>query len=283
MEEMAAIDPHYECCRFRGSVVALDAETGAQLWKTFAINEPSHPTTKSALGTQFFGPSGAGIWSAPTLDPEHKVLYVGTGNNYSDPAVTTSDAILALDMDTGKLLWSRQLTPQDTYNGSCRRTIESCPKTKGPDFDFGSSPILVSLPGGQRVLVAGQKSGVVYALDPDNSGKVLWQMRVGEGGVNGGVQWGPAVDGNKVYVAVSDVANIRHETTIKGQKMVTFTLDPSKCGGLFALRLSTGEKVWQALPSKSACQDRPNCRPAQSSAVTAIPGAVFSGASVEGK
>jgi len=276
-EEVATIDPHYECCRFRGSVVALNAETGAQVWKTYAIDEAPHPTTKSALGTQFLGPSGVAIWSAPTLDPEHKVLYVGTGNSYSDPTVTTSDAILALDMDTGRILWSRQLTPEDAYNSSCRTTLESCPKSKGPDFDFGSSPILVSLPGGHRALVAGQKSGIVYALDPDNEGKVLWQVRLGEGGLNGGVQWGPAVDAGNAYVAVSDVTRTRHETTINGQKMVTRTLDPSKGGGLFALRLSTGEKVWQTLPPKSACQDRPNCSPAQSAAVTAIPGAVFSG------
>jgi polyvinyl alcohol dehydrogenase (cytochrome) len=277
-EEVASIDPHYECCRFRGSVVALDAETGAQLWKTYLVDEAPHPTTKSALGTQFLGPSGVAIWSAPTLDPEHKVLYVGTGNNYSDPAVTTSDAILALDMDTGKILWSRQLTPEDAYNSSCRTTMENCPKSKGPDFDFGSSPILVALPGGHRALVAGQKSGVVYGLDPDNAGRVLWQARVGEGGVNGGVQWGSAADENNAYVALSDVTRTRHEATINGQKMVTRTLDPSKGGGLFALRLATGEKVWQTLPSKSACQDRPNCSPAQSSALTAIPGAVFSGA-----
>jgi polyvinyl alcohol dehydrogenase (cytochrome) len=277
LEEIATIDPHYECCRFRGSVVALDAETGTQVWKTYAIDEAPHPTTKNALGTQFLGPSGVAIWSAPTLDPERKVLYVGTGNNYSDPAVTTSDAVLALDLDTGKLLWSRQLTPEDTYNSSCRTTLENCPKTKGPDFDFGSSPILVSLPGGRRALVAGQKSGLVYALDPDDAGKVLWRVRVGEGGVNGGVQWGPAVDENNAYVAVSDVSRTRHETTINGQKMMTRTLDPSKGGGLFALRLSTGEKIWQTLPSKSACQDRPNCSPAQSAALTAIPGVVFSG------
>ena len=277
-EELASIDPHYECCRFRGSVVALDAASGAQLWKTYLIDEPPHPTYKSATGTQFWGPSGVAIWSAPTLDPEHKVLYVGTGNNYSDPAVTTSDAILALDMDTGKLLWSRQLTPEDTYNSSCRTTSENCPKTRGPDFDFGSSPILVSLPSGHRALIAGQKSGLVYALDPDDKGKILWQIRVGEGGVNGGVQWGSAADENNAYVAVSDVTRTRHETTINGQKMVTRTLDPTKGGGLFALRLSTGEKIWQTLPTKSACQDRPNCSPAQSAALTAIAGVVFSAA-----
>jgi polyvinyl alcohol dehydrogenase (cytochrome) len=277
-EEVAAIDPHYECCRFRGSVLVLDAATGAQIWKTYLVDETPHPSGKNKVGTQFWGPSGLAVWSAPTLDPQHKVLYVGTGNNYSSPATTASDAIVALDMDTGKLLWSRQVTPGDTYNSSCRSSTENCPEIGGPDFDFGSSPILVSLPGGHRALIAGQKSGVVYALDPDDSGKILWQVRVSAGGVNGGVQWGPAADDDKAYVAVSDVTRTRHEVVINGQKLITRTLDPSKGGGLFALRLATGEKIWQTPAPKSSCENRPNCSPAQSAAVSLIPGVVFSGA-----
>jgi polyvinyl alcohol dehydrogenase (cytochrome) len=277
-EEVASIDPQYQCCRFRGSVVALDAETGAQVWKTYLVDEIPRLTQKSTSGTQFWGPSGVAIWSAPTLDPERKVLYVGTGNNYSSPATANSDAIVALQMETGKLLWSRQLTALDTYNSSCRTTLENCPETKGPDFDFGSSPILASLSDGHRVLVAGQKSGLVYGLDPDDAGKALWQVRVGEGGVNGGVQWGLAADHDKAYVAVSDVARTRHETIINGQRLVTRTLDPSKGGGLFALRLANGEMVWQTPVPKSSCQNRANCSPAQSAAVSVIPGIVFSGA-----
>jgi len=277
-EEVAAIDPHYECCLFRGSVLALDAATGAQIWKTYLIDETPHPGGKNKVGTQFWGPSGVAVWSAPTLDPQHKVLYLGTGNNYTSPATQTSDAVVALDMDTGKLLWSRQVTPGDTYNSSCRSSTENCPETGGPDFDFGSSPILVSLPGGRRALLAGQKSGVVYALDPDDGGKVLWQVRRSAGGLNGGVQWGPAADQDNAYVAVSDVTRTRHETTINGQKLITRTLNSSKGGGLFALRLATGEKVWQTPAPKSGCENRPNCSPAQSSAVSLIPGVVFSGA-----
>jgi polyvinyl alcohol dehydrogenase (cytochrome) len=277
-EEVASIDPHYECCRFRGSVLVLDAATGAQVWKTYLIEDAPRPAGKSKVGTQFWGPSGASVWSAPTLDPQHKVLYVGTGNNYSSPPTETSDAILALDMDTGKRLWSSQVTPGDTYNSSCRTSAENCPEINGPDFDFGSSPILVSLPGGGRALLAGQKSGVVYALDPDHGGKVLWQVRVSAGGVNGGVQWGPAADEDKAYVAVSDVTRTRHETTINGQRLITRTLDPSKGGGLFALRLATGEKIWQTPAPPSGCQNRPNCSPAQSAAISVIPGVVFSGA-----
>jgi polyvinyl alcohol dehydrogenase (cytochrome) len=277
-DEVASIDPHYQCCRFRGSLLALDAATGAQVWKTYLIDEAPQPTRKSALGTQLWGPSGVAVWSAPTLDSQHKILYLGTGNNYSSPATPNSDAIVALQMDTGKLLWSRQLTAVDTYNSSCRTTLENCPEVKGPDFDFGSSPILTALPGGHRILVAGQKSGLVYGLDPDDAGKVLWHVRVGEGGVNGGVQWGSAADDDKAYVAVSDVTRTRHETTINGQRMVTRTLDPSKGGGVFALRLSSGEMVWKTPAPESGCQSRANCSPAQSAAVSLLPGIVFSGA-----
>ena len=126
--------------------------------------------------------------------------------------------------------------------------------------------------------MAGQKSGLVYGLDPDDKGKVLWQVRVGEGGVNGGVQWGLASDGEKAYVAVSDVTRTRHETVINGQKLVTRTMDPSKGGGLSALRVATGEVVWKTPVPKSSCDNRPDCSPAQSAAVTVIPGVVFSGA-----
>lgn len=277
-EENAAMDPHYECCSFRGSVVAFDAATGNQIWKTYVIAESPRTTEKNSMGTQLWGPSGAGIWSAPTLDPEHKVLYVGTGNNYSEPAVTTSDAILALNMDTGKILWSRQLESNDAYNSSCRSAFVNCPESKGPDFDFGSSPILVSLPGGHRALLAGQKSGMVSALDPDNGGKILWQTRVGEGGILGGIEWGMAADGDKMYAAVSDAVRALKEITINGQKLIRQAFDPVKGGGLFALRLSTGEKVWQTAAPTSGCQSRSDCSPAQPAAVSLIPGVVFSGA-----
>jgi polyvinyl alcohol dehydrogenase (cytochrome) len=275
-EENASYDPHYECCSFRGSVVALDAETGTQVWKTYDIAESPHPTDKSSVGTQLWGPSGAGIWSSPTIDPERRVVYVGTGNSYSQPTAATSDAILALDMDTGKILWFNQRTANDTYNRSCGSG--NCPETQGPDFDFSSSPILVSLPGGHRALVAGQKSGMVYALDPDNGGKVLWQVRVGEGGTRGGIEFGPAADDDKAYVAVSDAVRTLAYTTINGEKLMRRVFDPAKGGGLVALRLSTGEKVWQTAAPKSGCQSRDNCSPAQSAAVSVIQGVVFSGA-----
>jgi polyvinyl alcohol dehydrogenase (cytochrome) len=276
-EENASIDPHYECCSFRGSVVAFDAETGAQVWKTYVIAETPHPTQKSNMGTQLWGPSGGGIWSSPTIDPERKVLYVGTGNSYSQPAAPMSDAIMALDLSTGKVSWFNQLTAHDTYNHTCAPT-EKCPETQGPDYDFGSSPILVSLPGAHRILVAGQKSGMVSALDPDQQGKVLWQVRVGEGGTHGGVEFGSAADDDKAYVAVSDAVRTQEATMINGQRMLKRSFDPTKGGGLAAIRLSTGEKVWQTAAPKSGCQNRTNCSLAQSAAVSVIPGVVFSGA-----
>ena len=272
-EESAGASPDYECCRFRGSLVALDAATGKQIWKTYTIPEP-RPTRKNKSGTQLWGPSGAPIWSSPAIDERRKVIYVTTGDNYSDPPTRTSDAFMALDLDSGRILWSRQMTESDAYTAACRLADKTnCPEVNGPDFDFASSPILVNLPNGKRALVAGQKSGVVHAIDPDQQGEVLWQTRVGKGGTMGGVQWGSAVDGQNVYVAVSDIGRITLTYT------TSTDADPKQGGGMFALRLSDGQRVWYTPPS--SCGSRPRCSPAQSAAVTAIPGVAFSG-SVDG-
>jgi polyvinyl alcohol dehydrogenase (cytochrome) len=272
-EEAAGADPNYECCRFRGSVVALDAATGKQVWKTYLVDEPKQ-TTKNKAGAQLWAPSGVAVWSTPAIDARRNTLYVTTGNNYTDPATRLSDAFLAMDLNSGKILWSRQMTPRDAYTSACRLPDKTnCAESNGPDFDFGSSPILVTLANGKRALVAGQKSGVVYSVDPDNQGELLWQTRVGKGGTAGGVQWGSAADQNNLYVAVSDVGRI----------MLTYTsatdADPKQGGGMFALRLDSGERVWYTPPAP--CANRPRCSPAQSAAVTAIPGVAFSG-SVDG-
>ena len=167
----------------------------------------------NAIGTQLYGPSGAAVWSAPTIDVQRQALYVATGNSYSDPPTETSDAILAFDLATGRMLWHRQATAKDSFIMSCFGTDRTnCPENHGPDHDFGQSPILVSLRSGQRVLVIGQKSGVVHALDPDQEGKILWQTRVGKGGPLGGIMWGSAADQDHVYVANSDVRFIRGGT-----------------------------------------------------------------------
>jgi len=264
------------CCKFRGSVIALDAANGSHLWQTYTIPELPHPTQKNAAGTQMWGPSGVGIWSSPTLDPEHKTIYVGTGDNYSDPPTDTSDAILALDLDSGKLKWKRQFISADAWNLGCMLADKStCPSSNGPDFDFGSSPILASVADGHRVLIVGQKSGIVRGLDPDQEGRVLWEVRVGQGGVLGGVEWGPAADDVNVYAAVSDIGmSLESDAKFElGKSKLVF--DPAKGGGIFALRLADGKQVWYSPPS--SCGGRLRCSPAQSAAISVIPGAVFSG------
>jgi polyvinyl alcohol dehydrogenase (cytochrome) len=279
-EEALGADPKTQCCTFRGSVVALDAATGRKLWQTFTIADAPKPTRKSAVGTQQFGPSGASVWSAPTIDEQAGALYVATGDNYSDPPTATSDAVLAMDLKTGTLLWSQQLTANDAFNTGCSIPVPgNCPESKGPDYDFGQPPILVSLGGGKRALVIGQKSGMVHAIDPDQKGKILWQTRAGEGSALGGSQWGSAADGEKVYVAISDIGigGVPDPKSPLGYRLV---LDPKKGGGLHALDLKTGKIVWSAKPAPCA-EGRTDCSPAQSAAVTAIPGVVFSG-SVDG-
>jgi polyvinyl alcohol dehydrogenase (cytochrome) len=267
IEEVTGSQLSYQCCTFRGSVVALDSATGKQIWKGYTIPEVPRPTKQNAMGTQLYGPSGASVWSAPTIDVQRQALYIATGDNFSDPPSETSDAILAFELATGRMLWHWQATAKDSYVVSCfspDRTRTNCPESDGPDHDFGQSPILASLRSGQRVLVVGQKSGVVHALDPDQQGKILWQTRVGKGGALGGIMWGSAADQDHVYVANSDV-----------RLSADRTLDPNAGGGLFALELATGKISMQVPPV--SCGSRSRCSPALSAAVTAIPGVIFSG------
>jgi len=272
-EEGAGANADYECCRFRGSLVALDASTGEQLWKTYTIEEPK-PTKKNAIGVQLWGPSGVPIWSSPAIDAELNRVYVTTGNNYTDPTTDLSNSFIAMDLDTGEILWAQQMTPDDAYVAACRMTDKTnCPDSDGPDVDFGASPILVDLGEGERVLVAGQKSAVVHALDPDNDGEIVWQVRIGRGGSMGGVQWGSAADSRNVYVALSDIMRLPVEHAWATEA------DPNIGGGMFALRLTDGHRLWYTPPAD--CGDRFRCSPAQSAAVTAIPGVAFSG-SVDG-
>jgi polyvinyl alcohol dehydrogenase (cytochrome) len=279
-EENYAPDPRYPCCTFRGSVIAYQASSGKVLWKTYTVRDPARRTRRNPVGTQLWGPSGAAVWSAPTLDPRRGVLYAATGNNYSSPLTGTSDAVLAMSMGTGRILWIHQLTSGDAYNAACEKfmdpTLANCPQARGSDFDFGSSPILVTVSDGRQILIAPQKSGVVYGLDPLSSGKILWQTRIGRGGPLGGIEWGAASDGENVYVGLSDCDWKTFDRVVEGKSSSYVDLDPEKGGGLFALRVSDGTKVWESLPSV-ACSGREHCSPAQLAAVTAIPGVVFSG------
>lgn len=269
-EESLAADPKATCCTFQGSVVALDAATGREIWETFTIPEPAKPSGKGQ------GPSGAAVWSTPTIDQQNGALYIATGDNYSAPVTETSDAILALELKSGKVLWARQLTQGDAYNSSCSsHDTANCPDNAGSDFDFGQPPILVQLGGGKRALVIGQKSGMVHAIDPDAEGKILWQTRAGSGGLLGGSQWGSAADGQRIYVAISDVVLHSIPDAATGRNRIE--LDPKKGGGLYAIDLKSGRIDWKAPPAVCPA-NQAVCSPGQSAAVSAIPGAVFSGA-----
>jgi len=264
-DESRAGDPAFECCKGRGAVVALDAATGDVVWRTYTTAK-AEPQGRNAIGTQLYGPSGASIWSAPTIDAKRRLLYVGTGDNHSAPATDASDAVLALRLDDGGIAWSKQLLADDVWNDACGHADHTnCPDPHGPDQDIGSSSNLIGLGGGKRVLAVGQKSGMVWGLDPDDAGRIVWSRRVGIGGRLGGVQWGTATDGKAVFVAVSDV---------RGRPGGP---DPEAGGGLFALAAADGAILWRAPPA-DACGNAPDCSPAQSAAVTATPDFVLSGA-----
>ena len=253
------------CCTFRGSIVALDAATGKTVWQTYTIDREPTEAHVNKLGGPSKGPSGAAVWSSPTIDTTAHLIYAATGDNYSDPASETSDAVLSLDLNTGKVAWTHQFRAGDAFNVACVIPgMKSCPDAGGPDFDFGSSPLLLSLTGGKRVLILAQKSGEVYAVDPDDHGKPLWRTQLGKGGTLGGIEWGPATDRERIYAAISDEAFL-----------TTGGLDPDKGGGLYALSVSTGNVLWNA--PASPCSTREHCSPAQTAAVTATPGLVFSG------
>jgi polyvinyl alcohol dehydrogenase (cytochrome) len=266
-EELSGGDPSYPCCTFRGNVVAVDALNGQIIWKGYAITEEPHES-KSGESHARFTPAGAAIWDTPTIDAKLGRLYVGTGDAYVDPAADGTDAVVAFDLATGKRLWVQQKTPNDVFNFGCIDPRHlNCAARPGPDVDFGSSPILVDLGGGRRVLLAGQKTGVMYGLDPENGGKELWQARVGQGSGLGGIEWGSATDGTNVYAANSDISTL----TPPGS-------NPPPPGGLAAVDIRIGKLLWKTMPPKTPCEGKPGCSGGQLAAVTAVPGVVFSGA-----
>jgi polyvinyl alcohol dehydrogenase (cytochrome) len=263
-EENAGANPWYSCCTFRGNVMALNASDGAVIWKSFTTPEPK-PTRKSDTGVQFYGPSGATIWSSPTLDLKRKLLYVATGNGYSDPDIKTADAMVAMDMQTGAIRWSQQAAP-DMFNWACGGRGGqggNCPPNAGTDVDFGASPILVDLDGGRQMLLAAQKAAVVWGFDPDQNGKVVWQARIGRGGPGGGIQWGIG------YSPAEKLVLVPLGETERG--------DPTSGGGLFAIDAATGKVVWNTkAPKPTSCAGQRGCAASQKSPPTIIPGVVFS-------
>lgn len=256
-EETTSSNPDYACCTFRGSVSAFDAQTGDLLWKSFMVPEP-RPRGTSSSGVLLYGPAGVGIWSAPTIDDDRGLIYVATGNAYAEPVPETSDAIVAINMSNGEIVWVTQLTPADAWIGGCNTEKNpNCPEDIGPDFDFSASPILTTTPSGREMLVIPQKSGFAYGLDPNNRGELVWQYRAGPGSPVGGV-WGAAVGDGLAYVAVGGYI---------------FT----QGGGIHGIDIETGERAWYTGPQDLLCAEGPGCSATQSAAVTAIPGAVFSG------
>ena len=248
--------PGSVCCTFRGSVVALDASTGDEVWKSYTIADRPTLLRAYADGSQAWGPSGGGIWSSPTIDARRGALYVAAGNGYSGPAQPTTDAVIAFDLKTGAMRWAHQLTPMDVFG--CAPGEVNCGDRPGPDFDFGASPTLATAADGRDLIVIGQKSGLAYALDPNRKGAQLWRYRASSGSGLGGIQWGTAVDDARAYFPVSDIYS------------------PAP-GGLHAVNLLTGERVWHTPPPDPVC-GKPSraCSGAQFSAVTVIPGIVFS-------
>jgi polyvinyl alcohol dehydrogenase (cytochrome) len=261
-EEFSARTPAYGCCTAVGNVNALDANTGKLIWKTYAIAQRPRPTHKNSLGVQQWAPAGASIWNTPTIDPRRRALYVGTGDTTTYPAAVTSDAILALDLGSGKIRWSVQVHRNDTYLVGCvgADVTENCPKVQGPDWDIPMSPMLCREPDGRRVLLVGTKPGDILALDPDASGKVLWRADVlgeavaGDGplpaprAVRGPV-WGGATDAQYAYFGLN-------------------------AGGVAAVRVDTGRPAWHT-PLNST-PDRPVTH---SAAITVIPDVAFIGGS----
>jgi polyvinyl alcohol dehydrogenase (cytochrome) len=263
LEEVGGSNPNYACCTFRGSVAALDAATGATLWQTYSIAQPPVARAKNSRGVQLYGPAGAGIWNSPTIDAKRGLLYVGTGNGFADPPQPTTDSILALDLFTGAMRWHFQATSGDVWlwqcdNGAKTRT-DNCPVTQGPDYDFGSAPILATMPSGKELLVVPQKSGMLWALDPDQNGKVVWQYRIGEGAAIAG-QWGAAADSSNVYVGSS-------------------TPFGKNAGGMHAVSLETGQRAWHTPAPAKLCEggDAELCLAGQGAAVSVIPGVLLAG------
>ena len=267
LEVTTAADAKYECCKFRGAIVALDAWSGRQLWKSYTIVEVPKPVKTLANGTRVFAPSGAPIWNSPTIDVKRGVLYVGTGENYSSPANDKSDALIAFRLKDGKQVWSQQFYKGDAWNVACMmQDNPNCPVENGPDIDFGAGTILASLPSGKDILVAGQKNGFVYGIDLDTHGKTLWKIKLGRGGIQGGIHFGMALEGTRVYAPISDMKDGRDGRPVTGP--------PTP--GLNAVDIVTGKLLWSK-PADDVCGSLAFCDPGISAAVTAIPGVLFAG------
>jgi len=243
-EAEAAADPKYACCTFRGSLAALEIATGRIVWKTYLVADEPRPAAGGAPGAQQFGPSGVGIDAAPTIDVGRSLVYLTTGDSEHASAEPTADAVVAVNLIDGKVRWAKQL-----------------PAADGARSDFSAPAILRNLASGKQVILAGQKSGIVYALDPDRAGEIFWQTKASRAA--GAIDWGAAADHHTLYVALSGV-----DATPAGP-----------AGSLAAIEIKSGANRWEAAAPTPACTwgSGPACPHAQAQAVTVIPGAAFSG------
>ena len=264
-EVSAAGRPDHSCCTFRGNVAAYNINTGEKLWHTYVMEEAKEVGINS-IGNPILAPSGAPIWQAPTIDPKRNRIYVGTGQNYSRPTSATSDAVIAFNMDTGNIDWVFQSTEQDAFTMACTSRDEhpNCPEP-GPDLDIGAPILNVTLSNGKEILVAGTKEAVVFGLDPDNNGAVLWETRIGRGSPLGGIHWGMTFVGDMLYAPVSDAG----PQDVEG--------NPRK-PGLHAIDMKTGEIAWHAQPLQRCAQDQRGCSNVYSAPATASDDFVVSGA-----
>ena len=286
-EEVYAMQPNYSCCSFRGSLAALDLKTGQKQWQTSMITEPLQPIRKNANGVQMQGPAGAPVWASPTVDAKRGLVYLVTGDSYTDATTEGDDAIVAVEMKTGKVRWRNQVTTNDNFIVGCSGPVKvaNCPSPTGPDFDFGATPILFKH-GNKQILIAGQKSGIVYGVDPD-TGHTLWKTAVGAGSPLGGIEWGIGADSKYVFVPISDIGEIFNEIAraAGAPSPAPENAAPGK-PGLFALDPFTGKIVWNTPAPAAPCHyagDRSKdytkgaCVRAQSAAPAVMPGIVFSG------
>jgi len=252
LEEVLAMKLDTPCCLTRGSVVALDAATGEIQWKTYTIDQQAEYLGENEMGIARYGPSGVPVWSGISVDEKRGVVYAGTGNQFTEPRVEVSDAVVALDMDSGAKRWVRSLAPahmgaQDIYTLACEAWWDPERKNCSPenpegegDRDIGAPPMLLTRSDGKDVVVAGSKDGMVYALDPDASGALLWQRRVGRGGEVGGIEFGLAADERYVFAPVVDM-----------------DADMSSDGSLTAIDLVTGEAAWRVEDIEPRCAGKP--------------------------
>jgi polyvinyl alcohol dehydrogenase (cytochrome) len=258
-EEGRGANGGYQCCTFRGSLSALDINTGAVLWKTYTI-DAAQPRAKNKAGVQMFGPAGGAIWSAPSIDVKRGLVYAATGNAYADPPQKMTNAVIAFDQKTGAVRWYHQFTEADQWAMGCQPTNPDnpgCPAVLGPDYDFSATPLLTRA-GNRDLIVLPQKSAIAYAIDPDRNGELVWSRAFGKGSGLGG-QWGGATDGVNFYVGTNDFLAAAQ-------------------GGMSAIRLTDGAMVWQMPPQSLLCGAKANgCGAGQGGAVTVVPGAVFSG------